>query len=166
MEHITKLYEHVMIGRVTAVVMDKGMLHRGQYGAVPCTGVEAPLRVFAEVLEDARESGRECHVFTTDYSKAFDTCQFWSQELSWRTIGMPQHLIDLMVNLDSGSLEGEGATTRVILGHGQLSRPFRMGRGVRQGSVGGPLKWILFMNFLLEWVHHELEGEGYMMVGT
>ena len=39
MEHITKLYEHVMIRRVTAVVMDRGMLHRGQYGAVPCTGV-------------------------------------------------------------------------------------------------------------------------------
>ena len=165
MEHLLKLYEHIMIARVTKVVLERGMLHRGQYGAVPHCGVEAPLRVFAEMLEDARVSGRECHVFTTDYSKAFDTCQFWSQELSWRTLGMPQGLIDLMVNLDSGSEEGEGATTKIILGHGRLSPPFRMGRGVRQGSVGGPLKWIVFMNFLLEWVHHELEGEGYRFVG-
>ena len=78
---------------------------------------------------------------------------------------MPQELIDLMVNLDSGSEEGEGATTKIILGHGRLSPPFEMGRRVRQGPVGGPLKWIVFMNFLLEWVHHELEGRGYTFVG-
>ena len=50
--------------------------------------------------------------------------EYWSQELSWRTLGMPQDMIDLMVNLDSGSEEGEGATTEVALGKGQKTKPF------------------------------------------
>ena len=43
MEHLTKIYEHIMIGRVTAVVTKHGMLHPSQYGAVERTGVHAPL---------------------------------------------------------------------------------------------------------------------------
>ena len=186
MEHLTKIYEHIVIGRVTAIVFEHGMLHPSQYGAVSFTGVHAPLRVLAEALEDSMQTGKPLHAYTTDLSKAFDTEPFWSQELSWRCLGMPEHLIQVMVNLDSGcrSLEelaesedtgktpGErgaevkGATTRVILGHGRNSSPFEMQRGVRQGSVGGPLKWIVFMNFLLVWVHSQLEGKGYRFTGA
>ena len=163
-----------MVGRVSAVVFDRGLLHKSQYGAVSKSGVQAPLRVFAEMLDDARSSKQDLHVFTTDLSKAFDTVGFWSQELSWRCLGMPEHLVDIMVNLDAGcaawhdehgidAQQAKGATTRMLLGHRAKSDPFRMGRGVRQGSVGGPLKWIVFMNFWLEWVHRECMGEGYVL---
>ena len=186
MEHLTKIYEHIMIGRVTAIVTKHGMLHPSQYGAVERTGVHAPLRVLAEAIEDSMCSKRPLHVYTTDLSKAFDTEPFWSQELGWRCLGMPEHLIQIMVNLDSGCKEltelassedrgkvpiergGEvsGATTEIILGHGNVSSPFEMHRGVRQGSVGGPLKWIVFMNFLLVWIHSKLEGRGYKFTGA
>ena len=38
MEHFTKIYEHIVIGRVTGVVLEHGMLHPSQYGATSCTG--------------------------------------------------------------------------------------------------------------------------------
>ena len=73
MEHIIKWYEHIMVGRVSDVIFSKGLLHKSQYGAVAKSGVQAPLRVFAEMLDDARQSKQSLHVFTTDLSKAFDT---------------------------------------------------------------------------------------------
>ena len=72
---------------------------------------------------------------------------------------MPHYMIDLMVNLNSGSEEGEGATTEVALGKGRKTQPFRHGRGVRQGSVGGPLKWVVFVNFWLQWVKKKMKGK-------
>ena len=45
--------------------------------------------------------------------------EYWSQELSWRTLGMPQDMIDLMVNLDSGSEEGEEGNPRGGTGQGK-----------------------------------------------
>ena len=79
-------------------------------------------------MEDARRSGQELHMMVADLSKAFDTMEYWSQELSWRTMGMPQDMIDLMVNLDSGSEEGEGATTEVALGKGRKTPTLSLNR--------------------------------------
>ena len=81
-------------------------------------------------------------------------------------------LEELAGDVDTGKVPKErgsevrGGTTRVILGHDRSASPFEMHRGVRQGSVGGPLKWIVFMNFLLVWVHSQLEGKGYRFSGA
>ena len=42
---------------------------------------------------------------------------------------------------------------------------FKSQRGVRQGSVGGPMTWVVFMHFLLEHIHETSEGDGYKMDG-
>ena len=63
--------------------------------------------------------------------------------------------------------EGE---TAVILGQGRNTADvlgedgwFKSGRGVRQGSIGGPIKWIVYMNFWLKYMHKKHEGQGYKM---
>ena len=162
MENIIKIYEQIMVGRVLGRLMKHEVLDLGQFRALPKGGVAAPLRIMAEIMETARRSGQELHMMVADLSKAFDTMEYWSQELSWRTMCMPQDMIDLMVNLDSGSEEGQGATTEVALGNGRKTKPFRHLRGVRQGSVGGPLKWVVFVNFWLQWVKTKMKGKGYV----
>ena len=57
----------------------------------------------------------------------------------------------------------ELSTTQVNLGQGRLSEPFHHGRGVRQGSVGGPLKWVVFVHYWITWVKTKLKGKGYKM---
>ncbi len=37
------------------------------------------------------------------------------------------------------------------------------GREVRQGSIGGPIKWVIFMNFWIEYVYKVAAGKGYQM---
>ena len=95
----------------------------------------------AEIMEDARRSGQELHMMVADLSKAFDTMEYWSQELSRRTLGMPQDMIDLMVNLDSGSEEGEGATTEVAQsGQGTEVKAIQARKGSTARVSGGGTK--------------------------
>jgi ribonuclease HI len=164
MECIIKTYEQVIIGRTLSCLVDNGALDLSQYGAIPKAGVFAPLRILAEIINDANEHDKDLHIMVADLSKAFDTMEYWSQEMSWQAIGMPQGMTDILINLDRGGQgEGQGATSCVSLAHGAHTRPFKHGRGVRQGSVGGPLKWVLFVHFWMKWVKTKMRGKGYEM---
>lgn len=169
METICKLYERVIITRVTKAIEEHNIIDPSQYGAIPKAGTAPPLRVLTEVMEDARLSESELHIIALDLKKAFDTCEYWSQAMSWRALGMPEEAIKILINLDAGSNspgdkhEGPGASTRVILDAGRKTEPFTHGRGVRQGSVGGPIKWVVFMHFWLTWIKRKMKGKGYHM---
>jgi hypothetical protein len=118
----------------------------------------------AALLEDAympttkgtkRSSNRRAYILSVDLSKAFDSCEYWSQAASWAAFGMPEEAIKLLVQMDST------ASTRVALGAGRYTDPVPHGRGVRQGSILGPLKWVVFMNWWVRGVEHSLKGRGY-----
>ncbi len=88
----------------------------------------------AEVIQDAQLSGQELHVLSADLTKAFDTLEHWSQVMSWRALGMPSDMAEMLMRMDQ---EGE---TAVILGQGRTTADilgeegwFRSERGVRQG---------------------------------
>ena len=115
------------------------------------------------MMEDARVTGRELHWMVADLSKAFATMEYWSQALSWKCLGLPEDIIELLVNMDAGKKAEAGATTQVALSQGRVSQPFKHERGVRQGSVGGPLKWCVFVHFWIKWVKREMKGKGYTM---
>ena len=82
---------------------------------------------------------------------------------------MPEDMINVLINMDAGSNsladphEGPGATTSVILDAGHVSDSFVHGRGVRQGSVGGPIKWVVFMHFWLLWIKRSTQDKGHCM---
>ena len=84
---------------------------------------------------------RQLHVFSADLSKSFDTIEHWSQELSWKALGMPTNLIKMLTNMDKQATTevtiGQGRTTDQVLGEKGW---FYSDRGVRQGSIGGPIK--------------------------
>ena len=169
METLGKLYERVIIGRIMKAIDQYDIIDPSQYGAMPKAGTAPPLRALAEVLDDARLSKSELHVLALDLSKAFDTCEYWSQAMSWKALGMPDEVIKILINMDAGSNspadphEGPGATTSVILDAGRMTPKFAHGRGVRQGSVGGPIKWVVFMHFWLTWIKSSMRGKGYTM---
>ena len=66
MEIITKVYERIIIGRVVKVLDEHNMLNKAQYGGLAKLGTAAPLRVMANVLEDAQNTGNELHLFVAD----------------------------------------------------------------------------------------------------
>ena len=164
MEALLKLTERIVFSRVMGVIVDHKMLRPEQHGGHPDRAGRAPIRALTEVIEDAIVSGNELHVFSADISKAFDSLEYWSQAMGWKALGMPDDLVEMLVGMD------EQGKTAVIMGQGRTTASidnkegwFKSRRGVRQGSVGGPIKWIVFMNFWLEYVHKTMEGEGYNM---
>ena len=157
MENILKLIEKVMFDRIIKVIEEQGMLRKEQHGGTPGRTVKAPIRSLAEIIEDASQTGRELHIFSADIAKAFDSIEYWSQAISWSALGMPKELINMIVQMDK-----EGETT-VILGQGRQSEWYKAGRGVRQGSIGGPIKWVVFINFWIELVYEAAKGQGYRM---
>ena len=138
-----------------------------QYGAMPEAGTAPPLRALAGVPDGATLSKSELHVVALDLSKAFVTCEYWSQAMSWKALGMPDEAIKILINMDAGSNspadphEGPGANTSVILDAGRMTPKCAHGRGVRQGSVRGPIKWVVFMHFWLTWIKSSMRGRGY-----
>ena len=157
MEVMLKLHEAILFSRIMDVVKKHDMLRSEQHGCLPGRSVRTPIRILTELIEDAIVTGKELHIFSADITKAFDSLEYWSQAMGWRALGMPKHMVNMLVDMDRG---GE---TQVILGQGRKSGGFASGRGVRQGSVGGPIKWVVFMNFWLEYAHHGGSGGGYRM---
>jgi ribonuclease HI len=164
MEALGKLFERILFIRIVDVMADKEMIDLSQHGGMAKRSTADPLRTFAEVMEDAEDSGSEFHLFSADLSKAFDTLEYWSQAMSWRALGMPQEMTEMLMNMDkegeSEVILGQGRTTSDVLGNEGW---FTSGRGVRQGSIGGPIKWIVYMNFWLKYVNSKHKGEGYKM---
>ena len=164
MEVIGKLFEKILFDRIQVVLLEHGMLDESQHGGMPMRSTAPPMHNLAETIQDAQVSGKELHVLSADLSKAFDTLEHWSQAMSWRALGMPKEMAEMLMRMDK---EGE---TAVILGQGRTTADilgeegwFTSQRGVRQGSIGGPVKWIVYMNFWLKFVHKKHEGEGYRM---
>ena len=164
MEVLNKLFEKILFTRVVNVMWEHNMLREEQYGALGDRLITDPLRVLTELMQDAIVLDKQLHVFSADLSKSFDTIEHWSQELSWKALGMPTNLIKMLTNMD------KQATTEVIIGQGRTTGQvlgekgwFYSDRGVRQGSIGGPIKWVVFMNFWLEYIHVKMKGKGYKM---
>ena len=164
MESLGKLFERILFNRIVKVLAENDMIDLSQHGGMSKRGTMEPIRILAEVMEDAQASGQEFHLFSADLSKAFDTLEYWSQAMSWRALGMPVEITDMLTNLDEGGesevILGQGRTTSTVLGEEGW---FKSGRGVRQGSIGGPIKWIVYMNFWLKYVNGKHAGEGYKM---
>ena len=58
---------------------------------------------------------------------------------------MPKRMVNLLAQMD------ETGVTEVILGQGRTTTDtleeegrYKSGRGVRQGSIGGPIKWVVY----------------------
>ncbi len=164
MEAMGKLFERIIFMRIVRVLGEHEMIDLSQHGGMTKRSTAEPIRVLAELMEDAEESGQEFHLFSADLSKAFDSLEFWSQAMSWRALGMPEQMAVMLMNLDKEAetevILGQGRTTSTVLGDEGW---FKSGRGVRQGSIGGPIKWIVYMNFWLKYVNKKHVGEGYAM---
>ena len=103
MENILKVYEHIIIGRVVKVLHTHHILDEAQFGALPGGGTAAPLRTLRALTDDARQSKQPLYLVIADLTKAFDTLEYWSQALSWKCLDLPDALIRILINLDSGS---------------------------------------------------------------
>ena len=163
-EALGKMFERILFIRIVKPLADNDMVDLNRHGGMSKRSTADPLRIPAEAMGDAEASGLEFHLFSADLSKAFDTLEYWSQAMSWRALGMPAKMAKMLMNMDkegeSEVILGQGRTTSSVLGEDGW---FQSGRVVTHGSIGGPIKWIVYMNFWLKCVNSKHEGEEYRM---
>ena len=132
------------------------MLHEDQHAGRPGTSTNEAIFKMISVLEEAIEKGQRIYSAQIDMSKAFDSCPHWSIEYSMRRLGVPQDCVDFLRKLDEG-------TSQVLTGFA-LTEEYKVGKGVRQGEVASPLKWIAFFDTLLD-MQKENTTTGFSMGG-
>ena len=160
METLAKVYEKIIFDRTSVIMMEHEMFDCAQFGSLPGGGTDTPMFTMAGVFEHARATNSPLYLLSLDLAKAFDSLEYWSQAMTWRAFGMPPRMVKLILHLDAT------AETKVDLGNGNYTRPYRNGRGLRQGSSGGPIKWVAFMHWWLYGMKHNMRGKGYTVDPT
>ena len=89
-----------------------------------------------------------------DLAKAYDSVEFWALDDAMRGMGIPDKVLDLMFTLDTN------AKAKVLMGADQQTQWIPLGRGAAQGEVMSPLRFIAWMNLLLEVIEEYRKENG------
>ena len=107
--------------------------------------------------EDAARSNGDRAAWTAyhDVSKAYDSVEFWAQEVELRRLKLPEHFIGYMREVT------RRGTSRVQTAYG-LTDAIEIERGVRQGAVLSPFVFNAFMEPLAQLLK---QGAPYVTAG-
>ena len=139
----SKVYERLIYDQLYLHIKDQ--LHPSQYGFRKNRSVTDQMISFLDKLYNLNDDlkTKELAVFYTDFSKAFDTVPHALLAKKLHTIGFGGNLMKLLVSYLHNRYQ------RVRIGN-KLSTAKKATIGVAQGSILGPLFFIIFVNDLLE----------------
>ncbi|TFY54492.1 hypothetical protein EVJ58_g8829 [Rhodofomes roseus] len=127
-----KLYTRIMATKLGSVV--KTIIHPNQAGFIPGRQISDQTQLCRTMVDYAEATDDNGVIVALDQEKAYDRIK---HDYLWdilRAMGLPESFITRIKNLY------ENATTVIII-NGEISKPYRVSRGVRQGD---PLSCLLF----------------------
>jgi ribonuclease HI len=153
-ETLTKFVTTILANRLGSIdAATRGtanpLFRASQSGFRHGRGTTEHLFMAAAAIEHAIANKLPQTVISADFTKAFDTSEYWSLQLHYRRKGLPNSFCKLMADL-SYRLETRVETI------GGLTAPIPIQRGVRQGEALSPINWLFFIDPLLERLEQEL----------
>lgn len=109
-----------------------------QWGFRSSKSTGDPLGIVRRLEEYAIEKRKQLHFAFLDISKAYDSVDRPAMWKILKKFGLPNKIIDVIKSLHMGQ-QGR------IIQNGQLSRPFEIKSGLRQGCVLAPTLFLLYM---------------------
>ena len=136
------MFSEVLTWRLQRVLVHD-VVPESQYGYHPGRSTEDLIYVLRQLFEKAREKNTPMYAIFIDFFKAFDSVD---RGLLWVVhfcFGVPPKCLTALRNLHT-NMEGRVAY------RGDLSSKFPIHTGVRQGSIEGPVLFILFLAAMME----------------
>ena len=137
---ISKLFEKLLLLRLGDVQKSLNPLQGGFRSGVSC--VHSAF-VFQEAVASLREKYSKVYVAFIDVKKAFDTVWQAGLMVKLHSKNIPSHLWHLLNNWYH-------QLTSSVIWNADISRPFPIHQGVRQGAILSPLLYSVFVDELLD----------------
>src|SRR3954462_14099982 len=88
----------IISDRLETVLLRNKILQLNNWAGLPKGNTEQPIIITNNILEEAREKGKECWSLFQDMKKAFDSVSKESLEKALEQINLPENLVKLIMN--------------------------------------------------------------------
>ncbi len=136
-----KIQERIIVHHLMNFLMSNDCFSSRQHGFLPCRSTVTQLLSFVDRCASTVEQHHSSHVIYIDFAKAFDTVSHTKLYHKLKAYGVCHNLLSWIQNFLTHRYQ------RVLI-DGHLSSPSKVISGVPQGSVLGPLLFLLYINEL------------------
>lgn len=137
-----KVLARILLNRLSGYVFLQDIVPESQCGFRCGRGTTDMIFTVRQIQEKCREQHRDLYMVFIDLTKAFDTV---NREGLWqilKKIGCPKKFVNLIRSFHDGMMG-------CVLDCGEVSAPFRVTHGTKQGCVLAPLLFSIFFSMML-----------------